>query len=184
MRFLFFTLIASTGYSAPAWDSLPRTAPILASVNQRLIHLEKAAGKLQPALTTAQRRELARAVFDASRSHNIPPKVLLSILFKESSLRIDPQNCRQNMAACKDLGIAQINWDVWGKELGLNKYRLVSEYGYSANVAARILAIYKKRYQDRFPRSWQSFYHTGTPGIRQAYDAAIRRIYRRLSEDT
>jgi hypothetical protein len=107
-------------------------------------------------------------------------KVFVAILYQESSLRLDPQNCFKVKSNCTgDYGIGQINVKIWQKQLNLDKKRLKTDRKYSISKAIKVLEDYRKRYAHRDPK-WYSRYHSSTPHLRSKYEQRIHHIISKL----
>jgi hypothetical protein len=157
---------------------------------------------LQPNSTDKVANEIARSVLKNSRSINIDWRLFVSILFQESSLTLDPQNCymdelhpsiariknkvgykivQKSPKKCIDYGIAQINWRTWGKALSLNKELLVTDIDYSIGAATKILSYYKKTYAKKDTR-WHLRYHSNTPEFKEEYGNYIHKKFKRIQK--
>jgi hypothetical protein len=145
----------------------------------RLEIVRKVVKKLQPRLDTKQSKVIAKAIMTSSDRYQLDWRVLASILFQESSFKADPQGCYKNMKRCSDYGMGQIHYSVWGKRLGLDRKRLVTDVSYNIDSAARVLSILKGRYGHE--KQWHSRYHSSTKKHRQDYANKIYPNVKRIT---
>lgn len=125
---------------------------------------------LQPSYE--KKPEIAREIADHI-AQNLPKdvdwRIYLAILYQESSLRTDPQNCLKKPANCTgDYGIGQINFKVWGKKLNLDAKRLKTDRKYALDASISVLEVYKAKYAKK-EINWFTRYHSSTPSFRKIY---------------
>ena len=95
----------------------------------------------------------------AGASH-LDPLLLAGIMAQESRFHADVQSC--HAGGC-DLGVAQVNWETWARELELDRHRLIHDDAYNLAVAATILTDLRVRFRSE-GRSWWTRYHDAAPG--------------------
>lgn len=142
------------------------------------LYIQKALLKLQPKLQNSQ--QLALAIEKQATKHSIDWKLITAIMFQESSLRLDPQNCLAKSKRCQgDYGIGQVRYSVWKTELNLDKERMLTDLDYSVKVSVKVLADYKRRYSKK-EANWYTRYHSGTPEHRANYAKKIYKVYEKI----
>lgn len=199
-------LTSNTAYNAPRTYGVTPVykTPTNENVTQKTV--VELIRFLQPAMPLDKADKVAFSVLKYSRDINLDWRLFISILFQESSLTLDPQNCYTNelhplpvkvkmsshgkviyrtMAGipkkCIDYGIAQINFRTWGEELGLNKELLVTNIDYSINAASKILFYYKHRYA-KHDSKWHLRYHSNTPEFKNAYGTVIGKRFSKIND--
>ncbi len=138
---------------------------------------------LRPDLAPAEGDRLAAAIDRGSDGCPVTWHILLSIAYKESSLRVGVLG--RLKATTLDYGLMQINAGM-ARKLGASHDKLLADPAYSVQVACHILSDNHARYAARVPY-WLGMYRAGTrldrPEIRrnaQAYDRMIRTLAKRL----
>lgn len=135
--------------------------------------------KLQPKLKKSE--QLAKAIEKQSEKHGLDWKLVTAIMFQESSLRLDPQNCLDKSTRCQgDYGIGQVRYKVWKSHLNLDKKRMLTDLNYSVEMSVKVLADYKKRYGKR-ELNWYTRYHSATPIHRANYADKINKAYAKIN---
>lgn len=122
---------------------------------------------LNPYLSAHDTQRLVQAVHKArvtDSCQDIPWRTMLSVAFKESSLRRNAINHRT-----KDYGLMQIN----AKNIlryGLSRERLLTDEAYALEAGCKILSANQARYAKKIPY-WIGLYRSGTalwrPEIRE-----------------
>jgi hypothetical protein len=144
--------------------------------------IQKTVEHLQPALTKEKSRKLAKALERETDKHDIDWRLVIAIMFQESSLRVDPQNCLANPKRCTgDYGIGQVRYSVWSKQFNIDKKRMMTDLDYSVKVSVKVLADYKVRYGKK-ELNWYTRYHSGTPQYRAVYMAKINKAYHKINK--
>lgn len=156
----------------------PAIEPDKAAVVQQQIY--KVITNLQPALTDQKAAKLADAISRYSEEFGIDWKLSVAIMFKESSLRMDPQNCKVNFTKCNDMGIGQVRYSVWGKVLNIDKKRMVTDVDYAVRKTFKVLHDYKSRYGKK-ELNWFTRYHSATPELRYAYMQRLNHAYAKIN---
>lgn len=194
----------NSAYSAPKTYGITQLKTIPNNKNVSKETVMELVQFLQPSTNDMDADKIATAILRYSRDINLDWRVFISILFQESSLTLDPQNCYMNelhppivrikhiknhkvtyrlvqkkVKKCIDYGIAQINFRTWGEELGLNKELLVTDIDYSINAASKILFYYKHRYAKRDAK-WHLRYHSNTPEFKTAYGKVIHKRFNKI----
>lgn len=172
-KFFSTIVLASFAFGPPVYGDME---PISDHTNR----IKLAAQYLQPDLSDADAEIVAEEIVSASTEMEVRWEVILSILFQESSLRLDPQGCMKIKRRCSDYGIGQVNYRVWGKTFGWDRIRLLTDLRYSLQAAFQVLRHYKKTYH-RQEFNWFSRYHSGTPSFRARYMGHLNRQYSRIN---
>lgn len=129
----------------------------------------------------------------ASRDSGVPAELLLAVSHVESSFnphalnlagrsflpssRHDAERVLSRSGDNVDIGLMQVNYEFWGKKLGLSKVDLLDP-ALNVLVGARILGHYVERSQDW----WEGvgFYHSPRPERQLVYIRRVWRSYRRI----
>lgn len=133
--------------------------------------VEKTIQTIQPQVSEKLAEVISTQVIRQSKQLNMPWELFLAILWQESSVQLDPQGCLEG-ASCKDFGIGQINWTVWGEELDLQRRRLLKDPVYALTISAKILKHYQLLFSHK-EINWFSRYHSSTPHYRQLYEELV-----------
>lgn len=123
---------------------------------------------IQPNLSNEDAQIIAEAIIKHSKNYKLDWKILASIIAQESSFRKDPQNCLNSKVKCPDLGLAQINYRTWQKELCLDRTRLLIDISYNIETMAQILHQLKSKYGSK-EKMWFTRYHSFTTEHRTKY---------------
>jgi hypothetical protein len=143
--------------------------------------IQKAIEHLQPALTKEKSRKLAKAIERETDKHDLDWRLVTAILFQESSLRVDPQNCLTNPNRCTgDYGIGQVRYSIWSKKFDIDKKRMMTDLDYSVKISVKVLADYRMRYGNK-ELNWYTRYHSGTPEYRAVYMEKINKAYYKIN---
>jgi len=113
---------------------------------------------------------LARVTVEIALARHLDPLLLAGIMAQESRFHADVQSC--HAGGC-DLGVAQVNWETWGRELELDRHRLIHDDAYNLAVAATILTDLRVRFR-REGRGWWTRYHDARAERRADYAARVR----------
>jgi len=116
----------------------------------------------------SEAEEFADAIVDASRMHDLDPRLLVSIIKVESHFR-------KTIVSNHDYGPMQVN-KFWLKRFGIVKEDLLGIGG--IYVGAKILALVKQErtYED----CWWGYYNSRIPEKRSAYQKKVLKELRRL----
>lgn len=132
---------------------------------------------LQPRLKKNQKeaRELSKAIRLASNKYNLDWKLITAILFRESGLKKDPQNCYSKPEKCSlDLGVGQIRKAVWDRNPNMvfDRKLLLTNYSYNVEAVAKILNYYRTKYSHK-DVVWFGRFHSATLKYKTAYLKAL-----------
>ena len=156
--------------STPAIGSTLQSAPVAQFVGQ----VDSMVATYQKCLLIAPklRPEIVMAAFRYGVKYRINPDLLLAIAFVESSF-----NPAKSNRGC--IGLMQINYRVWRKELSLNLYKLW-EIDYNMDKGALIL----RRYINKSGDLWQGvhLYNNGYRGQNMAYVPKVKAMYKKIME--
>jgi len=163
--------------SAPGGEHLPPPLQTLAAppelsaldrpVAQAILAFIRA---VNPHVPAERATALTATILSASEAHGLDPLLLAGIMAQESHFHADVQAC---LGRGCDLGVAQVNWEVWGEVLGLDRRRLIHDDGYNVGVAATILADVRRRHGAEGP-GWWTRYHDRRPERRADYAERVR----------
>lgn len=142
--------------------------------------IAKIIAHLQPKMSANNALKLAKIVSRLSAEYDIDYKLSLAIMFQESSLRLDPHNCKVNLTACNDMGIGQVRYSVWGKELKIDKVQIVTNLEYSVKMHYEVLRDYKKRYKNK-ELNWFTRYHSNDSTLRYEYMQRLNKVYHKIN---
>lgn len=174
------TLILSAILSA-IFVAIPnKTASIVQlkpTTDRRIVRVIK---QLQPKLSDKEVETIATIISRNSAKTGIEWRLVVAILFQESSLKIDPQNCKVNFTRCNDMGIGQVRYSVWGKELKIDKKRMVTDLDYSIGKVYKVLVHYRNAYGHK-ELNWFTRYHHGNPSFRFEYMKRLNRAYAKIN---
>lgn len=135
-------------------------------------------GTLQPKLGQ-NRDKLALAIWNNSQKTGIDWRLAVAIFYQESSLTLDPQNCLKTNK-CNDLGIGQVRYSVWGRELKIDKTKMLTDVNYAVSKSFDVLHYYKSQYADR-ELNWYTRYHSRTPEHRALYQHRLNHAYSKIN---
>jgi hypothetical protein len=165
MAFIFTIAVASTA-TAPCGlgsDDLSGVTTPLHAVR-----------KLQPRLPLTKARKLALAFQDTASRCGMDWRLLVSIAYHESSLRVGAMN-----EETRDYGLMQINENLILR-FGLSREKLLKDPAYSIEFACKLLKDNHKRYGAKYSY-WLGIYRSGTAlknerivANAQSYDRMIR----------
>jgi hypothetical protein len=136
--------------------------------------------KLQPKIETTRAIKLATAIHRNASAIELDWRIAVAILYQESSLRMDPQNCIKRKD-CNDMGIGQVRYSVWGKALNLDRKRLLTDETYAIDAVFQVLGHYKTQYGDK-ELNWFTRYHSKTPELRFLYMKRLNAAYHKINE--
>jgi hypothetical protein len=123
---------------------------------------------VQPELESKEREAIATSMSKALAKHKIEPQIMVAIIDTESNFKND------KISTTGDLSLAQINVDVWNKELPrlgkepIDSAKLQKDQVYAMTKMAEILKILKKRFEFK-DRKWYARYHSGTRQYKTEY---------------
>lgn len=95
-------------------------------------------------------------------------------------MRLDPQGCMKVKKRCKDYGIGQLNYKIWGKHLKLSRVRLLTDVDYAVESSVKVYMYYKTRYAKK-ELDWFTRYHSGTPKLRYRYLKYLNRGFKKIN---
>jgi hypothetical protein len=130
--------------------------------------IEDSIQTLQPKLNSEKVKILAKILKEYEKQTKTNWRIYLAILFQESSLRVDPTKCKNNIESCRDFGIGQVAYKYWGKPLKVNKHKALTDLEYSVALSIQVLENYRKKYAKK-DRYWYTRYHSNTPKLRKRY---------------
>lgn len=134
---------------------------------------------VQPDLKDQEASVITSALLKHSSYYKLDWRIMAAIVAQESSFRKDPQDCLHIKTKCADLGIAQINFFTWGKELKLDRKKLLTDVSYNIETMAKILSRLKETY-GKEPK-WHTRYHSFTNSHRKTYADFIYHKYLKIS---
>lgn len=178
MRFTALLLAITVAFAVPNKTASMNTKPERLSPN--VVKIAKVITHLQPAFGANEAKAVAKIIDRRSAETGIDWRLVVAILFQESSLRLDPQNCKVNFTRCNDMGIGQVRFSVWGKELKIDKKRMVTDADYAIGKVYKILAHYKIQYSKK-ELNWFTRYHSGDPDFRSAYMRKLNKAYAKIN---
>jgi hypothetical protein len=120
---------------------------------------------------------MAKAIHKETSEAGIDWRLVTAIFFKESSLRLDPQNCREN--ECEDYGLGQVRFSVWGEHFNIDRERMISDVRYSVHISVKVLKTYKQRYEST-DLNWFTRYHSNKPELRHIYEKQLNKIFQAI----
>lgn len=126
--------------------------------------------RINPDVPVSRATALAASIVVESERHVLDPLLLAGILAQETHFHADVQSC---LGRGCDLGVAQVNWETWGAELGLDRQRLIHDDAYNVGVAAGILSDLRRRHGVE-GLGWWTRYHDRRPERRAEYAARVR----------
>lgn len=150
-------------------------------VPNRSSNIAKMISVLKPEYSLSKRNEVAAKIQHALRKYNIEPQIVLAIIDTESNFNHDL------VSSTGDLSMAQINVEVWNKELTRMNMtpivadKLKADETYSLEVMAKILNILKKRYEKK-DKKWYARYHSKTKKHKGVYLSKVEKRLRLLSK--
>lgn len=113
---------------------------------------------------------IAQSILKHSKTYNVDPMFVVALLRTESSFD------QFAVSSTGDLGIGQINPNVWGDEFirlkrkPLNIERLKKDQDYAIQRTVEILSLIKKESDPK----WIGRYHSKTPSLKAAYFEKIQ----------
>lgn len=153
----------SSLFSGPGLDPAPRvyglTPPKTVPGNRdfsgkvdnspELIARFKALKALDDGINEKIAKEAIYHIFNLAPDYDLDPDLVLAVGFVESRFTnlIGPTG---------DYGVMQINYEVWGEELGLSKKDLF-DIEHSVATACRILSSYRLRWSERYIAAYNGF---------------------------
>lgn len=126
-----------------------------------------------------QRKRLAVLIALSSKQYNIDPRIMISIIYVESSFR---QNAKSNTG---DFSIAQINFKVWEKSFirlkkkPLSFTQLKEDETYAIFRMGEILSFLQKEYSNK-DKYWFALYHSATPKYKKRYIGMLQKPMKKL----
>lgn len=148
-----------------------------------VMEIASAIETLRPTMPSKNRSEMASLLYKMKNKHNIEWERYLSILFQESSLRLDPprggKTCKNRYNQCSDFGIGQVSYFFWGKKLQIDRKKALESLNYSISLSLIVYTHYFKKYSKR-DKKWYTRYHSGTPSKRKDYEKRINAHYDKI----
>lgn len=135
---------------------------------------------MQPGLDKSKRQKFAKQLAKISRQYKIDPKIMIAIIDTESEFD------NSKVSSTGDLSIAQININVWNKELArlklptIDSERLVKDEKYALDQMGMILSILKIRHELK-DNKWFARYHSRTEKYKNRYCLKVESRIRRLA---
>jgi hypothetical protein len=159
-------------------------SPKIVSVNlndlKEVKNVEKMIKAIKPALNDYKRMKLAFHLNNISKKYKIDPKIMIAIIDTES----DFDNTK--ISTTGDLSLAQINTDIWNRELKrmklpeIDSKRLKTDEHYALNQMAMILSILKNRHSSK-DGIWFARYHSHTKKYKNVYFAKVDLRMRKIA---
>lgn len=138
--------------------------------------------ELNPKVSNERAIKLGSYIDQAAFKYGVLPKTLTAIIAHESRFKKNSISCftrkSTRFKACYntcDIGLGQINYDSWAKDLKLDPCRLRYDDQYNIDVTARILSKAKKANPD--DPYWWSHYHDGRSRFREIYEAKLEKVF-------
>ncbi len=131
---------------------------------------------VQPELKPESRDKIAKQMAKALEKHKVEPQIMVAIIDTESNF------FSSKVSSTGDLSVAQINPDVWNRELvrlkrePIDLSRIKVDQEYALTRMAEILEILKKRYA-KVDSKWYARYHSSTRHLKKGY---LRKLEMRL----
>lgn len=166
----FFTMNTAT----------PKNDVVVVKQHKDIIAIAKMIKAIKPKLANDKTIKLADQLFITSKKYNIDPKVMIAIIDTES----DFDNTK--ISETGDLSLAQINTDIWNKELKrmklpeIDSKRLKIDEKYALNQMAMILSILKNRHSHK-DGIWFARYHSHTKKFKNQYYAKVDLRMRKIA---
>ena len=135
--------------------------------------------ELQPNIKPHIKKQIAKDVLYLTNYYDLEWERYLSILFQESSLRVDPKNCLRDKPNCQDVGIGQVSYRYWGKKLKINRKRALKDLNYAILLSFKVYIHYFRKYY-QVDRVWYTRYHSGTSKLRKGYEKRIDAHYGKI----
>ena len=160
MKTLLTTLLV-LGFIFNTNVALPKSEVAKNDNHKEVVQIKKMIKAIKPHLNEEKTLKIAHHLFNVSKKYNIDPKVMIAIIDTES----DFDNTK--ISTTGDLSLAQINTDIWNKELvrmklpTIDSKRLKIDEKYALNQMAMILSILKNRHSQK-DNKWFARYHSHT----------------------
>ncbi len=138
--------------------------------------IDKMIAVVQPELKPENRDKIAKHMAKALEKHKVEPQIMVAIIDTESNFY------GSKISSTGDLSVAQINPDVWNRELvrlkrePIDLTRIKTDQEYALTRMAEILEILKKRYA-KVDSKWYARYHSSTRHLKKGY---LRKLEMRL----
>lgn len=159
-------------------------APKLAEVNVNEFNQVKKISKMikaiKPQINEYKSLKIAHTLYNTSKKYNVDPKIMIAIIDTES----DFDNTK--ISTTGDLSMAQINTDIWNKELKrmklpeIDSKKLKTDEHYALNQMAMILSILKTRHSQK-DGIWYARYHSHTKKFKKVYFAKVDLRMRKIA---
>ena len=178
MKTLLSTLIVIT-ILFQTTEASPMTAAGVEN-NKEVIAIGKMIHAIKPRINELKRERIAHALYNTSKKYNIDPRVMIAIIDTES----DFDNTK--ISTTGDLSLAQINTDIWNKELKRLKLPIIDakklkvDEKYALNQMAFILSILKIRH-GQTDGIWFARYHSHTKKLKKQYYAKVETRMRKIA---
>lgn len=123
---------------------------------------------VQPELNQQDREKISVQISKALKKHKIDPQIMVAIIDTESNFQAN------KISSTGDLSVAQINPEIWNKELirmkqeAIDKEKLKKDQEYALIKMAQILEIIKNRHSKK-DRKWYARYHSNTKDYKKDY---------------
>jgi len=144
------------------------------------IKVAKMISTIKPKLCAKKTITIAANLNVMAKRFKIDPKIIIAIIDTES----DFDNSK--ISSTGDLSLAQINLDVWNKELKrlklpeINQARVKTDEKYALNQMGLILSILKKRHAKN-DKNWFARYHSQTPKYKMTYLSKVELRMRKIA---
>jgi hypothetical protein len=151
------------------------SAPALAAAVDKVLAVIKILSQLSDVEVY---RPVAQSLVKYTKAHNMDYRMVLALLMTESSMN------QQAISTTGDLGIGQINYDIWQEEFTrlkkapLDKVKLKHDTDYAIQRTVEILSILKNNKD----KKWIAKYHSKTPSLKTAYYKKINKQLVKLAQ--
>lgn len=123
-------------------------------------------------------RPVAKSLIKYTTNHKIDYRMVLALLMTESSMN------QKAVSTTGDLGIGQINYDIWQEEFlrlkkaPLDKAKLKKDTDYAIKRTVEILSLLKNSKD----KKWIAKYHSKTPKFKNAYFTRLSKHLTKLKQ--
>lgn len=163
-----------------ASEASPRSVTTDGLLNSHSQSIAKMIKVIKPKLNDKKKDELAIHLYNTSKEFKIDPKIMIAIIDTES----DFDNSK--ISTTGDLSLAQINTEIWNKELKrmklpeIDSKKLAKDEKYALSQMAMILSILKIRHSIK-DKNWFARYHSHTKKLKKLYSLKVETRMRKLA---
>jgi len=179
MKSLLLTFLAISILFAST-EAMPKSDVVNASTHREVKAIAKMIKAIKPRLNAEKTNKIAELLFKTSKKYKLDPKMMIAIIDTES----DFDNSK--VSTTGDLSLAQINTDIWNRELKrmklpeIDSKRLKVDETYALNQMAMILSILKSRHSHK-DGLWFARYHSHTKKLKKEYYAKMESRMRKIA---